>query len=72
MAIIRVAPETIAHRMFPGCDVQVAMIGFDRHGDVLIDLVGDGVPEGAIELDGEFVQTGAPVERVTLKRRENK
>jgi hypothetical protein len=72
MAIIRVAPETIALRMFPGCDVRVAMIGFDQHGDVLVDLVGDDVPEGAIEIDAEFTQTVPARERVTLKRRESK
>lgn len=74
MALLRVAAETIASRMLPGLKVRVAMIGFDERGDVVMDLRGEDVPEGAAELTAEIHQTQnhdrrAVDERVTLRPR---
>ena len=44
MAKLRVAPETLLQRMFPGKKLTLSTISYDRNGDLGLELEGDDVP----------------------------
>lgn len=66
MAQLRVAPETLIERMFPRKNVTLKSIGFDRHGDLILDLEGEDIPPGAERITA-ILTNHSSYERIDFK-----